>query len=165
MRKKFCCLLCNVLGLYNTIEIVLSNLNIYYVQIFNYKSRGKMFPREILPGFGEGGAIWWQVLYSSQHCANQHTKNFRNICSWVDDQIEETGYAEMEDMKEKYVELTASASKCWTSLNTRIKKNLHLVSQCRREKVCGQAKQKVHLTKMEIGQEIYMYHIMIMRVE
>ena len=53
--------------------------------------------------------------------ANDHTQNFNAICTWVDEQIETQGSADLDKMKEKYIELTGTPSGAWVSLTIELK--------------------------------------------
>ena len=72
--------------------------------------------------------------------ANQHTRNFDLVCSWVDDKVEDDGFVELADVKSKYVTVTGSASKSWDKLNKRNKTRLELQSKCIRESFVGKTR-------------------------
>ena len=68
---------------------------------------------------------------------NQHTENFRKICAWVDDRIDDNGSLNLSDFKQKYEEITGSPSGDWPKLNKRIRDRLNICSVFIIEKYIG----------------------------
>ena len=76
-------------------------------------------------------------MKGSRKGGNENSENFKKVCDWVDEQVESEGLLNLDDFREKYIEITGVASKDWTKLNKQIRTRLNLRSVCTVEGYVG----------------------------